>query len=366
MEIITFAWKPIPSLPPKNGEKVQPGLAGVVAGSVGDYLIVAGGANFIHGLPWEGGIKEYHGDIYLLRKSAGGSFIWEADSMKLPENLAYAASVSTSAGVVGIGGENAAGPVRKVLLLSCSKGRVIAKNLPDLPVAITSGGAAAICSMVYFAGGLDPGGAVATFYCLNLNALEDGWIRLPDLPVALSHSVVVAQDDESGTCIYVIGGRNKTGEESAFQGIVWKFSPFSGIWTHDSDIRREDQPLMLSAGAGVAAGKHSIVLFGGDKGVIFNQTERLNSAIEKSAGEERRIFLERKDSLLRNHPGFNRGILVYNTISKSFKYAGDIPADGPVTTTAVRWQGMVVIPSGEIRPGIRTALVLGVETGITE
>lgn len=35
--------------------------------------------------------------------------------------------------------------------------------------------------------------------------------------------------------------------------------------------------------------------------------------------------------------------------------------DSPVTTTAVLWDGTAVIPSGEIRPGIRTPNILGIK-----
>jgi cyclically-permuted mutarotase family protein len=328
--------------------------------------MVAGGANFTNGLPWKGGIKEYHDDIYLLKRSAGGTFTWEVSAIRLPLKLAYAASVTTSDGVIVIGGENGSGPVREVLWFSISEGHINIKKLPDLPIGISSGGAASIGSTLFLAGGLDLKGASANFFCLDLKALEEGWKQLPDLPVPVSHAVVVARDDGSGPCIYVIGGRNRTGEISGFLASVWKYALKNGKWITESEIQMDGKPAGLSAGTGTAAGRHSIVMFGGDKGLIFNETERLNSAIEQAEGDEKRVLLERKDSLLTHHPGFNRGVLVYNTLSKTWISAGEIPADGPVTTTAVGWEGLVIIPSGEIRPGIRTPGVLGVEIGISK
>ena len=366
METINFNWKQIPPIPPKPGDSAQPGLAGPITGSLGNYLMVAGGANFKNSLPWTGGIKEYHDDIYLLKRSSREAFTWEVSAVKLPLRLAYAASVQTPDGVVGIGGENASGPLKDVFLFSYSAGHININKLPDLPTATSSGGAACIGSKIFMAGGLDLNGGSVNFFCLDMKITEGGWKRLPDLPVAVSHAVVVAQDDGTGPCIYVIGGRNKTGKISEFQTKVWKYALNTGNWTTESDILMDGKPVGLSAGTGIAAGRNSIILFGGDKGLIFNETEKLNIAIEKAEGDEKRILIKRKDSALTNHPGFNRGIMVYNTISKTWNRAGEIPSEGPVTTTAVSWDGLVMLPSGEIRPGIRTPVVLGAEISISK
>lgn len=367
MENPRFNWIRIPSLPPATGDSLQVGLAGAIAGSFGNILMMAGGANFRDGLPWKGGTKEYHNDIFLLSQRSDRNFQWEVAALKLPVDLAYPASVSVPEGVMSIGGENQNGLLKEVFLFSLSDGELRIKNLPDLPLALSSAGAARIGSTVYLAGGLGNEGAASGFYCLDLEAPASGWKKLPDLPVPLSHAVVVSQKDESGWCIFVIGGRKKSGECSTFFSSTWKYSLNTGQWIRDAVINFGGEPVALSAGTGIPAGKNSIVLFGGDQGMIFNQTERLNSLIEKTTDpHENRILLERKDSLLTNHPGFPRRIMVYNTISRQWKTAGEIPGPAPVTTTAIEWNGLVIIPSGEIRPGIRTPEVIAAEIIISK
>jgi N-acetylneuraminic acid mutarotase len=297
MEKPEFYLRNIPPMPPSSGDSIQRGVAGPVTGSQGDYLLVAGGANFRNGLPWKGGIKEYHDDIYLLRQNALHSYSWEISSLKLPLNLAYPACVNTPGGVLSIGGENETGPLKQVFLISFSDGKVLLKTLPGLPEPVSAAGAALIGSKVYLAGGMNSEGASASFRCLDLKAPETGWVKLPDLPFPVSHAVVVAQQDSTRPCIFLIGGRNKTGDWSDFFSSNWKYDPESGKWMREPDIRENGKPVPLSAGTGIAVGKNSIVLFGGDRGMIFNQTEKLNARIGNCADPvERQALLDKKDS----------------------------------------------------------------------
>ncbi|MCC7378652.1 MAG: hypothetical protein IT255_04785 [Chitinophagaceae bacterium] len=65
--VSSVKWKIAAQLPPTNGETVSIGLAGPLTGVTNDVLIVAGGANFPDGLPWNGGKKKYHNDIFVLQ-----------------------------------------------------------------------------------------------------------------------------------------------------------------------------------------------------------------------------------------------------------------------------------------------------------
>lgn len=60
------------------------------------------------------------------------------------------------------------------------------------------------------------------------------------------------------------------------------------------------------------------------------------------------------------HPGFPRGILAYDTITRTWAEHGQMPGGwpSPVTVPTVEWHGGWVIPSGEIRPATRTTGVL--------
>ncbi|MDP3914687.1 MAG: kelch repeat-containing protein [Bacteroidota bacterium] len=360
-EKLALSWHEFPEIPPASFESVQPGLAGSIAGAHGNFLLVAGGANFEDGLPWRGGKKKYHDEIFLLEKTASGEYSWKQVPEKLPYPMAYPACVSTPEGVVSIGGEDFDSPVADVFLFSFQDGKVSRSSLPELPQAISSAGATAIGNELFVAGGLVASGASSVFYSLDMKNLAKGWRVLPEIPVAFSHAVVVNQEDENEMCIYVIGGRNKTSEVSTFLSSVWKYTPSIQKWSLEGDIISDGKPLALSAGTGIAVGLHHIVLFGGDPGIFFNRTERMNAALEKVSGEERQKLWNEKDSMLTNHPGFSKDILAFNTLSKSWEKIGEIAGDSPVTTSAFSWNGTTVIPSGEVRPGVRTPNVIGVK-----
>ena len=208
-----------PAIPPVAGDSVQPGLAGPVTGSHGNFVLVAGGANFENGLPWRGGQKKYHDEIFLLENTGSGNFEWKQSATKLPFPIAYPACVSTPEGVLSIGGEDQNGPVNQVFLFAFQNGNIKIENLPTLPQAISSAGTTIIDSNVFVVGGLTSKGATSAFYTINLQNKGNGWKVLPELPLALSYAVVVSQNDGEEDCVYMIGGRNRTSDVTTFTAL---------------------------------------------------------------------------------------------------------------------------------------------------
>lgn len=347
-------WEELPPMPPLAGREVQPGLAGPLAGISNHCLLVAGGANFEGEMPWRGGAKSYHNEIYLLQENEKGELEWKIAEERLPCPMAYAAMLSIEEGILSIGGETAEGPVKDVILLTVDQGRVMIRNYPSLPLAITSPSATQVDGEVYLAGGQNASGAVDLFLTLDLHDMQKGWQILPSLPVPLSHGVAVAQSDGNETCIYFLGGRNKTTDVHSFFSEIYKYIPSTAVWTREGHILKDGKPLPLSAGTGIAAGVNQILLMGGDPGIYFNQTERLNNAIAEAGDFLRDSLLRVKDFLLSNHPGFNREVMAYHTTQKKWTVIGNSPEGLPATTAAFFWNDLVVIPGGEVRPGVRT------------
>lgn len=352
-------WKSTPPIPPRGGMALQYGVAGPLSGADGNYIMVAGGANFESGMPWKGGVKTYHDEIYLLREMADGSLAWEIPTTRLIAPLAYSACVTTGDGFVSLGGENEKGPVNQVFHFSFRDGNIRITRMPDLPEPLSSPGAALLGNHLYVAGGLDNQGATTVFCRLSLSNPDSGWELLRNLPVRLSHAVVAGQNSGEGKAVFVIGGRNKSGELTSFSSTVFRYSVTEEQWAKVSDIEIDGQVAGLSAGTGLAAGNDRILLFGGDKGVLFNQTERLNLQIEaaKNAASKDSL-LQIKEAFLNHHPGFSSLVLSYNTNTGKWTEIGQIPFEPPVTTVAFPWKGKIVIPSGEIRPGVRTDRVI--------
>ena len=70
-----------------------------------------------------------------------------------------------------------------------------------------------------------------------------------------------------------------------------------------------------------------------------------------------------------DHPGFPASILSYNIVTDRWAEAGSLSLAGtlpPVTTPVVFWDGKVIIPTGEIKPGVRSPQVLIAEVGGTK
>ena len=350
-----------PPIPPRAGMDKQYGLAGPVSGAIGELVMVSGGANFEGNPPWKGGLKSYHDDIFLLSQKTDGSFSWSVSQTKLPFPLAYSACITMKDGFVSLGGENSGGLMKAVFRYSLKKGQVAIDKLPDLPEELSAAGATLVGNRIFVAGGLNKTGESCAFYALSLGGPEE-WKRLPDLPAKLSHIVCVAQKDGKGESIYIIGGRNKTGELSTIFSSVYKFSLLEQKWTHEGDIRINNEILRTSAGTGIAFGRDKILLFSGDRGLLFNQTEKINLEIAAETDAAKKdILIKQKVDFLDTHPGFSNQILVYNVLSKSWSYLGEIPGKAPVTTVAFFWKAKIVIPSGEIRPGVRTDKVIIME-----
>jgi N-acetylneuraminate epimerase len=356
-------WKIAGELPADDGQEKSPGVAGPVTGLYNDVLLVAGGANFPNGMPWLGGKKKYYSEGFVFKKQ--NDTLIPFKNFQLLSSIGYTANCSTPAGVVAAGGENENGISNKVLLLvwDDEKASVDMYPLPDLPLALTNAAIACNENMIYLAGGETKEDVSNRFFKLDLGNISAGWKELPSLAKPVSHAVMVVQSNGHHNCIYLIGGRKKnTGSTSDLYATVYQFDPVNNQWQQKKSL-----PYALSAGTGVATGENGILVFGGDRGETFHKTELLIAEIAKEKDEAVKQQLnEQKTALQASHPGFSKEVLLYNTKKDKWIKVGCIPFDAPVTTTAIKWNEEAVIPSGEIRAGVRTPGILLVRTGSSD
>lgn len=344
-------WKIAGELPAAADQQAI-GLAGPAAGVDHERLLIAGGSNFPDSMPWLGGRKKYYDEVYVYRKDENDSLVYQA-SFHLPFPLAYAASCSTSEGILVAGGENEKGLSDKVFLLgwNAKTEKITIRDLPALPVALTNASIAASQNFVCLAGGETAESVSDQCWRLDLDQLQKGWTRLPSLPKPVSHTVMVGQNAGAHDCFYLIGGRKKNpGSTSDLYASVFQFDIARGRWTEKRPL-----PYALSAGTGAAAGKRFIYLFGGDAGETFHQTEALIAAINQERDPLKKQTLnQQKIALQSSHPGFCRQVFLYDTQKDDWKEAGCLPFPAPVTTVVVKWGNTILIPCGEVRAGVRT------------
>jgi cyclically-permuted mutarotase family protein len=356
-----ISWSQAALLPDLSGVK-QIGVAGPFAGLSNGVMLIAGGSNFPGAKPWNGGKKVNRREIYLLSKLHGAAFKCIALNQYLAEGMAYGASVTTSKGIVCLGGEtDGANCSTKAFLMRWDAHRriVVFDDLPPIPIAIANASATAINGTVYLFGGEKKGIPVDKAFLLDLNNNHPKWKSIPPLPIAMSHSVAVPQSNKHYSCIYVIGGRSATASGiSHLHGTTFCFDPVQQKWSRLSDISDGKKATNLSAATAIAIGDDRIILISGDKGDIFHKIESYNAAINKAATEsEKKELQTKKMELITHHPGFSQDVYLYNTVTDQWRKLHKLPFHGQVTTTAVKWGNNILIPGGEIMPGTRTAAI---------
>ena len=355
-KVISIEWKTIAELPPFRDQSKSIGVAGPVVGIINNKLIVAGGANFPDKMPWQGGKKIYYNNISIFNKEKEQVF-QEKIQNSLTSNIAYAANCITPLGVVYAGGENELGLSDKVYLLQWDEAsnNLRQTKLPDLPVETTNGSLFCIDNTIYFLGGETLTNTTNQFYSLNLIKINLGWMTLPVLPKPLSNMVVVAQYLNGQKQIYLMGGRAKQKNGiSDFSSDVYSFDIHLKIWD-----KKKSLPYPLSAGTGAVFSEKYILLFGGDRGERFNKVEQTisNINLEKEQFKKENL-ISIKNKLLESHPGFSNEILLYNTQKNIWLSNGFIPFNASVTTNLVQWGDEIIIPSGEIKAGVRTPRII--------
>ena len=386
-------WDELPPLPSAPGQTSQPGLAGAFSGVHEDALIIAGGANFPDGLPWStladgtSPRKIYHRDIYVLTRE-GAEYEWTISDVTLPHGTSYGVSIPTERGLLCVGGEwREYGPDGEKRFTSdalfmiehLGHGKVkIAesyrgKALPPLPEALSSMAGALMGDVVYVAGGSN--GESETNTCLSLDLSQDpltwhqeaSWAGPPR-----SHAIAAVASDGFKDCFYLFSGRYKDPQTGwQFLTDAWKFD--GGRWTRCADVGthlHHRAATCVMAGTGIKVGVNHIAVLGGASGTLFRmfdetmpaQAEQLRRQGKQAEADA--LAAERID-LYTNHPGFSRDILAYHTITDSWYSMGTLPeseingitAGSHVTTNAVKWGDDCVIPSGEVRPGVRSPRV---------
>ncbi len=336
----SLEWAELPPLPDEHG------FAGPFAGTSGGALIVAGGANFPDGYPWDGGAKIYHDRAFVLEKPDGA---WQI-AAPLPKPVGYgvSASLASRASLVCIGGNDADATFADCFELTWVGGALKASPLPPLPVASTMGCGAAIGDVVYHAGGSLDGETHRAFYRLDLGAERPAWEELPWPEGAPGRILAVA--GVSGGQFYLFGGADLGSDrwdKRSYLNDAWRFDPEAGTWQ-----RLADMPAQVAAGPSpaIAAGASHLLLLGG-AGRDFVEAQRALRPETDGNGVD--------------HPGFPKRQLAYHTVTDTWvETGGSFPADRltPVTTPTVAWQGGIVVPTGEVKPGIRSPQVLLAET----
>jgi len=319
-------WSVLAELPETEG------FGGAFAGVHNDALIIAGGTNFPEEKLWEGGKKQWYAGIYVLERT-GDDLKWHT-GFDLKRPVAYGACVDTEFGLLCMGGCGEVDFIDEVFLLNwdSEKKSISIKEMPRLPKPCAYSTAAMVDGVVYLAGGKFSltGQPEKNFWKLDLSAGIDNenskWKVLPSWPGAGRVTALSAgQNDGFGKHFYLFGGRDVDEQgESVFLSDSYRYSPSVGQW-----VQIEELPRPVRSSTCIDVGQNHIMIFGGPDGSLVGK------------------------GLNADHPGFPTDILMYHTITDTWVTGGHIPVT-PAVTHAVKWDGGIVIPTGEIRTATRT------------
>ncbi|MDA1265199.1 MAG: sodium/solute symporter, partial [Planctomycetota bacterium] len=228
-------------------------------------------------------------------------------------------------------------------------GRPVTERLEDLPVAMAFGAGVLVGDRIHLFGGReapDSPDALHTHWRLDL-AGKRRWEKLEPDPSGVPRMLSVAGVQHGA--LYLMGGVGLS-PDSRLPGKrvpltdTWRWSEPEG-WSARAQLPR---PITAAPSPALALGPHHLIVVGGDAGSVTAPASELRE----------------------EHPGFAADQLVYSTLTDTWVAMGSFPRtegtlDGElftgawpaVTTPVVPWDGGFVIPSGEVRPCVRTPRV---------
>lgn len=322
-------WSDVLSLPSVDSDD-NLGVAGAYSGFVGDYLVVAGGANFPDAKPWNGGRKTWWNVLYYKDMENVDSD-WLVEKGILPSALAYGVSIQLPEGVLCIGGCDSVSCSSDVFLIRMRNGKIlIDDNWPSLPVPLASATGALLDDKIYIAGGhkdISKQEATSYFFELDLADKKKGWKELPSWPGSpRGYAVSAVQNDGFDKCFYLFSGRDYHVDGSVEvlkDGYV--YNPRLDKW------KKLEGRFPFMAGTAVPQGVNHILFVGGSDTLI--------------SGSD-------------THPGFSNALFAYHTVTCTLKEVARSPFPLAVTTNIAYRENTFYITSGEVKPGVRTPSIV--------
>jgi len=373
----TLSWDRLPDLPDTEG--FAGAFAGVVhdANKNDDYLIVAGGANFPEGRPWEkekNPKKIYYKSIYRLKLTTENPE-WELLPDELPHEVGYGMSVTLPrrGSTLFIGGKHQEAFADVWEIGSDSTGAITCSPRVKLDLPLAEGTVGLIGEKVVVAGGVTnrQGGGfepVQKAYMLDTSK-EEGewkweslpWPKMKDGTPARGRAYAVSA--VKGDKFYLFGGRDQASSDEPAPERVHQekldilsdchvLELKTGTWQQIADL---PQGMSAAPSAAIPVGVSHFLMLGGVSADYWRQQFEDRPELN-GAGDA--------------HPGFDGTVWAYDSITDTWVAAEtlpaevkDLPAAVPVTTPVVFYgnKEQIILPTGEMKPGIRTPQILVAE-----
>ena len=264
-----ISWEQAAELPKPEGFARSIGISGAYSAFLGDYLIIAGGANFPKGHPFfEQGKKQFYSDIFVFKLISGQLEL--VSSGHLPIKAGHGAAVVVDDSLYLIGGKNneqAFNSVIKLTLDAANKPKT--ELITTLPFTWHSGGAAWQNNHLYLFAGKQ-NSQITNQLCKYSFSSETCIEKqgTPALP-GLARSDFPAIDHQGN--FYIFGGLNlNAGKDNYVLTDAYAFNYEQAHWQKLADITLLGSPFSVAGGGAATLNNNSIVLLGGVNREIFN------------------------------------------------------------------------------------------------
>lgn len=375
------SWSRLPDIPDAEG------FAGVFSGVVRDgdkaYLLVAGGANFPDKRPWEGGRKIYHSNYYSLQLgSKGAQWVSHDETLAIPTAYGMSVTDETRGVCFFMGGKNLNSSSGKeeaiaaVWKVSMRGGQIIQEEMSPMPAACSEGVAGLVNGAIVVGTGVTNGPdkmpVLRKVFISEIDSVESrkqAWreVGLPGSARGRMHAVAGVLHGD----FYIFGGRDYAAEVDDAHHRVFGLDFLDDAWSLDVSAgswkRLSDMPQALSAAPSTAipVGVSHFLMLGGVSAPFLK--EQITARPETNGqGLE--------------HPGFSPAMISYDVVTDRWVQRGSLPKDvkanhasaiaastwAPVTTPLVIYQNKYYLPTGEVKPGVRSPQVLSGEINKTE
>ena len=351
-KISPISWVKVGQLPNPDSFVTSIGISGAYSGFIGNYLIVAGGANFPNGHPFfEQGKKQFYSDIFV--------FDTQNDSVNLvarghlPIKAGHGATLVVDNSLYLIGGKNNDQAYDSIIKLTLDLNNNPTTDVVDhLPFTWHSGAAAWQNGNIYIFAGEQDGMvnnqvfqySLASKSCVNSEII-------PAVPGANRTDFPAIHHQGK---FYIFGGLNLLADKDNYVHTdAYAFDFNNQDWTTLAPITFNKQPFSVSGGGAAVMNNDQLVLLGGVNRTIFNEavfqlSTKTNGALA--------AFKQQYFSLSEQDINFSRQQMIYHINQNKWSALNNkVPFSGgagPLTVT--QRENKIYWISGEIKPVIRT------------
>lgn len=352
VKVPQIVWKTAGQLPAPEGYIDSIGISGVYSAFLGDYLIVAGGANFPKGHPFfDKGKKSFYSDIFV--------FNTRDDQLKLiarghlPMKAGHGATLVVDNNLYLVGGKNNEQAFDSIIKLTLdSNKKPITQVIGKLPFTWESGGAAWQNDALYVFAGKQNGQVsknVCKYSFISAKCIDSN--STPNVP-GLNRADFPAINHKGH--FYVFGGLNiAAGKDNYVLTDAYAFDFNKARWKRLPQITVDKKPFSTAGGGVASLANDQIVLLGGVNREIFNDAIWQLTTLK---GNALNAFKQAYFSLNAEDINFSRRQVVYDIGNNAWHALSDnVPfkgGAGPLTVT--QKDNSIYWISGEIKPVIRT------------